>query len=194
MPAGELVTVPIPVTPTLSVLGGAEADENVAETLCAAFIVTVQLPVPLHAPPQPAKLDPAAGVAVRLTCVPAAKLAPHVVPQLIPAGALVTVPLPARPTVNVKEDGGFCENVAETLRTASIITVQLPVPLHAPPQPVKLDPAAGVAVRLTEVPGGKLALHVAPQLIPPGELVTVPFPVSLTVRLKGGLLIILTVP
>jgi hypothetical protein len=29
---------------------------NVADTLCAALIITVQLPVPLHAPVQPEKV------------------------------------------------------------------------------------------------------------------------------------------
>ena len=182
IPVGQLVTVPAPVTPTVNVLEGIEFDENIAETLCAAFIVTLQLPVPPQAPPQPAKLEPLAGVAVRLTCVPAAKLALHVVPQLIPAGALLTVPLPVSPTVSVKEDGGFCENVADTFCTAFMVTVQLPVPLHAPPQPANPQPAAGVAVKLTKVPRVKPALQVAPQLIPAGELVTVPLPVSLIVR------------
>jgi hypothetical protein len=182
MPPGQLVTVPIPLTPTVSVSGGIELAENIAETLCAAFIVTVQPPVPLHAPPQPAKLDPAAGVAVKVTCVPAPKLALHVVPQLIPPGELVTMPLPVSLTVSVKEGATVCEKVAETFWVVFIVTVQPWAPLQAPPQPVKLQPAAGVAVRLTCVPSAKLALHVVPQLIPAGELVTVPLPISVTVR------------
>jgi hypothetical protein len=56
----------------------------------------------------------------------------------------------------------------------------MPVPLQAPPQPVKLHPAAGVALSATCVPVAKLALHVEPQLMPDGELVTVPPPVTLT--------------
>ncbi|MBK7001894.1 MAG: hypothetical protein IPH35_18575 [Rhodoferax sp.] len=67
---------------------------NVAITLLAAVILTVQVPVPLHAPPQPAKLLPAAGVAASVTLVPLANAALHVLPQLMPAGALVTVPVP----------------------------------------------------------------------------------------------------
>ena len=47
-------------------------------------------PVPLH----PAKVDPDAGVAVKATTAPLLKLAEQVVPQLMPAGELVTVPLP----------------------------------------------------------------------------------------------------
>jgi hypothetical protein len=55
-------------------------------------MATVQPAVPVQAPLQPAKVDPAAGAAVRLTLVPFAKLALQVVPQLIPAGTEVTVP------------------------------------------------------------------------------------------------------
>jgi hypothetical protein len=40
-----------------------------------------------------------------------------------------------------------------------------PVPVQAPPQPPKLEPELGVALRVT-VPGAKLALQVAPQSIP----------------------------
>ena len=42
-----------------------------AETLLAAVIDTLHAPVPVHAPPHPAKNDPAAGVAVRFTDAPA---------------------------------------------------------------------------------------------------------------------------
>jgi hypothetical protein len=68
----------------------------VAVTLCAAVIVTAQVPVPEHpAPLQPPKMDPPSGVAVSVTTVPLANEAAHVAPQLIPAGLEVTVPVPA---------------------------------------------------------------------------------------------------
>ena len=44
---------------------------KVAVTLFAASIVTWQVPVPAQAPLQPAKTLPVAGVAVRVTTVPA---------------------------------------------------------------------------------------------------------------------------
>jgi len=75
----------------------------VAVTVVAAETVTAQVPVPEHPPPlQPLKVEPAAGVAVRVTAVPLVKLAEQVAPQLIPAGALVTVPLPVPAGVTVK--------------------------------------------------------------------------------------------
>jgi hypothetical protein len=70
-------------------------------------------------------------------------------------------------------------NVAVTLRAAVMLTVQVPVPVHAPLQPVKVEPAAGAAVRVTDVPDVYEALQVLPQLIPLGEEVTVPVPVPL---------------
>ncbi|MBV9342150.1 MAG: hypothetical protein JO159_14855 [Acidobacteria bacterium] len=56
--------------------------------------------MPLQAPLKPEKLDPAAGEAVRLTLVPPLKLAEQLLGQLMPAGWLVTVPLPDTETVN----------------------------------------------------------------------------------------------
>ena len=57
-------------------------------------IVTVQVPVPEQAPLQPTKMELASVVAVRLTTVPELKLAVQVLPQLIPTGLEVTVPVP----------------------------------------------------------------------------------------------------
>jgi len=60
-------------------------------------------------------------------------------------------------------------------------TVQVPVPTHPPPvQPVKVDPAAGVAVNVTSVPLKYCMLQVPDgptlQLMPAGVDVTVPLP------------------
>jgi hypothetical protein len=40
-------------------------------------------------------------------------------------------------------------NVAVTLFAESTVTIQLPVPVQGPLQPVKVDPVAAVAVRVT---------------------------------------------
>ena len=64
------------------------------------------------------------------------------------------LPLPAVATVRVKV-GGAEAKVAVTEVLAVRVTVQGPVPLQPPPlQPVKVEPAAGVAVRVTMVPLG----------------------------------------
>ncbi len=69
MPAGLLVTVPLPVPASVTVRANCVA-VNVAVTLCAWLIVTWQLPVPVQAPLQPANVEPLAGVAVSVTRVP----------------------------------------------------------------------------------------------------------------------------
>src|SRR5207247_4372930 len=160
---------------------------KVAVTVVAAMRVTVQVPVPEHPPPlQPVKVEPAAGVALRVITVPLAKLAVHVAPQLIPAGALVTVPLPVTDGVTVRVK--VCSvKVAVTVVPAESVTTQVPVPEQPPPlQPAKGEPAAGVAVSVTAVPLAKLAVHVAPQVIPAGALVSVPAPGAAGLTVKVG--------
>src|SRR5436309_2706383 len=186
MPAGELVTVPLPV-PALLTVSAKVGRLKVAVTVVAAETVITHDPVPVHPPPlQPLKVEPAAGVAVTVTAVPLGKLAEHVAPQVIPAGELVTVPLPVPALLTVSATVGRAK-VAVTVVAALRVTVQAPVPEHPPPlQPVKVEPAAGVAVNVTAVPLVKLAEHVAPQVIPAGLLVTVPEPVpaGVTVRVN----------
>src|SRR5438093_4715313 len=146
---------------------------NVALTVVAALTVTVQVPVPAQPPPlQPLKVEPAAGAAVSVTEVPLANAAEQVAPQETPAGALVTVPLPAPAllTVSVKD----CKaKVAVTEVAALIVTVQVPLPVQPPPlQPVKVEPAAGAAVKVTRVPLAKKAGRLLRQEWPAGWPVT----------------------
>ena len=151
---------------------------KVAVTVVAAESVTVQVPVPEQPPPlQPVKVEPAAEVAVSVTAVPLAKLAEQVAPQVIPAGELVTVPLPVPALLTVSAKLGRLK-VAVTVVAAETVTTHDPVPEQLPPlQPLKIEPAAGVAVSVTAVPLAKLAAQVAPQVMPAGALVTVPVPV-----------------
>ena len=67
--------------------------------------------------------------------------------------------------------------LAVTLCAWLMLVRQLPVPVQAPLQPLKMLPAAGVALSVTLVPLASLALHVAPQLMPAGLLLIVPEPV-----------------
>ena len=115
-------------------------------------------PAPLH----PAKVEPSAAVAVKATTEPLAKLAEHAVGQLIPAGALdtVPVPVPASFTVNVKLFA-LCAKLATTVVAAVIVNVHVPVPSHGPaPQPVNVDPLVPAAVNVIAVPLAKFAEQV----------------------------------
>lgn len=139
--------------------------------------VTVQVEaVPQLATLQLAKDEPEAAVSERVTWVPDGKLELQVPGQLIPAGALVTVPAPVPALLTVRVVGAWTAvKVAVTLWLELSVTVQVGLlPLHAPPQLVKLSLAAGVAVSVTWVPLEKLAVQVEPQLIPAGLLETLP--------------------
>jgi hypothetical protein len=111
---------------------------------------TEQVPVPEHAPPQPAKVWPAPAVADSETVVPWLKLAEQVPPQLMPAGLEVTVPSPDFETVR----GYWLRvKVAVTVVLAVTVVVQVPVPEHPPPdQPEKTEPAPGDWLSVTAVP------------------------------------------
>jgi len=180
-PAGELVTVPLPAPVTVTV-SPTVAGAKVAVTVVALVGATVQVPVPEQPPPdQPTKTAPPVGVAVSATVPPDGKLAEQLVPHAMRAGELVTLPLPrpARTTVSVTGAGA---KAALTVVAVVSISTQVPVPEHSPPdQPVKTEPAAGVAVSVTLVPDAKVVEHVLPQLIPAGELLTEPLPVRVTV-------------
>ena len=66
-----------------------------------AVMLTVQVPVPVQAPDHPANEEPELAVAVNVTEVALEKLALHVCPQLMPAGALAMVPAPVPPLCTV---------------------------------------------------------------------------------------------
>ena len=67
---------------------------KVAVTAALPVKVTLQVPVPVHAPDHPANVELLFGAAVSVTMVPLLKLALHVAPQSMPAGLLVTFPAP----------------------------------------------------------------------------------------------------
>jgi hypothetical protein len=56
--------------------------------------VMVAVPVVQPVPDQPENVEPVVGAAVNVTNAPLLKEAEQVLPQLMPAGALVTVPVP----------------------------------------------------------------------------------------------------
>jgi hypothetical protein len=107
--------------------------------------------VPQLAMLQPAKEEPAAAVSERVTWVPDGKLELQVPGQLIPVGALVTVPVPVPALLTVSMGVAWTPvKAAVTLWLELSVTVQVGLaPLHAPPQLVKVSFAAAVAVSVT---------------------------------------------
>ena len=102
------------------------------------------------------------------TATPATVTVPsRVLPPVLEAMAYVSNPPPlACVTVNI----------APTAVSLARVRLHSPAPEHAPVHPVKVEPPLGFAVSVTDVPLAKLALHVGPQLMPAGALVTVPVP------------------
>ena len=67
--------------------------------------------------------------------------------------------LPVKVTAPAQGPGAGPLNVAVTLRTASRVTTQVPVPVQAPLQPANVEPLAAIAVRVTAAPLAKEALE-----------------------------------
>ena len=86
--------------------------------------------------------------------VPELNGAEQVVPQLIPAGELVTVPVavPEVVMVAVYCGGGAAANVAVTDWFEFNVTLHAAVPVQAPLHPLNTWPDAGAAARLIPVP------------------------------------------
>ena len=156
---------------------------NAADTLVLLVpAATVQLPVPLQAPPHPANVLPLSAWADSVTAAELEKLLialEHDDPQLKPLGLLVTLPVPLPDLVSeiTRVDAARLK-VAVTLLALPRVTLQLlEVPEQAPLQPANVLPAVACAVRVTCVLAAKLPEQVLPQLMPAGELLTVPLPV-----------------
>ena len=152
MPAGELVTDPVPVP--ASVTDAVNNGAKVATTAVFASNVTVQEPVPTHAAPlHPTNVDPGEATALKLIEVPKSNAAVHVAPQLIPAGVLDTTPLPDPAAVTARLYCGFGAGpkFATTAWLVFNVTLHEPLPEQAPLQPVNAEPAAGVAASETTV-------------------------------------------
>ena len=96
---------------------------TVAVTVVFAFMVTVQLAVPLQpAPLQPVKTELLLAAAISVTDVPILCLSKQSEPQVIPPGKDVTVPLPVPVLVTVRVK-------------VCLVTVRLTVAVAVPPLP-----------------------------------------------------------
>jgi len=80
---------------------------------------------------------------------------------------LVTVPLPL-PAEATWSTSGLSANVAVTLVSALIVTVQSPVARAGARPAGEGEPGAGFAVSVTELPYEKACEHIEPQEIPAG--------------------------
>src|SRR4051794_33724424 len=103
------VTVPLPVPPLETVrvrwAGGTAVKDG--ESGLAGFSVSVQVvAVPVQAPLQPAKVEPAVGLAVRVTLVPSVYVSEQSAPHEMPVPVTVPLPVPAFETVSVRWAGG----------------------------------------------------------------------------------------
>jgi len=95
--AGIVVVVVVVVVVLVVVVVVVVTLLNVAEQVLSAFMVishVLFVPHPEQSPPQPAKVESEAGVAVRVTPLPDVKVSEQSAPQSIPDGLLVTVPEP----------------------------------------------------------------------------------------------------
>lgn len=120
-----------------------------AVTFFAMLSVVIQVFVPVHAPLQPEKTEPPVARAVSVTKVPQVKPVLQLELQLIPAGELVTFPVPPVTEAIVTFSGKV--KLAPAVLFPSMIVLQVFVPVQAPAHPPKLPPLNGIAVRLTGV-------------------------------------------
>ena len=70
---------------------------------------------------------------------------------MIVPSLLVTVPAAVTEFVTIKLYAVVAKD-AVTVVAAAIVTVQVPVPEHAPDQPEKVDPLVAEAVKVTDFP------------------------------------------
>lgn len=185
MPAGSEVTVPLPV-PVLFTVRRYAFRVKFAWTDAAALTFTTQVvAVPVQAPLQPLKVESLAAAAVRVTMLPPGNEAVQVEPHERPAGAEVTVPLPAPFLVTVS---GYELRVKVPVTVVSAVTVTEHGAEPGQPgtlQPPKLETLSGAAVRVTTVPRRKRAVHAEPQVSPAGEEVMVPAPLPVRMMLNA---------
>ena len=158
LPIDLTVSVEVAEPPGVTEAGESEVPDTVKPGARLKIAVTVslrtrlcwQVPVPEQTPLQPANTDPAPAVAVRVTgSWLLVNPALHVPGQLMPAGLLVTLPVPdpANTTVKVGVAGG--RKVAVTNWLEFSVGAHAPVPVQgefSPPQPPKIEPVPGVGV------------------------------------------------
>ena len=122
----------------------------------------------MHAPLQPVKVDPRRSRRQRHVRRWRPLVAAHVAPQLMPAGLLVTVPLPVPALATVSVHCIEREARRDGLRGVHRDRAAGRCRVHAPLQPVKVDPRRGGRRQRDDRAVGEVAAQVAPQLMPAG--------------------------
>lgn len=152
-----------------------------AVTVLSEERLTLQLPVPEHAPCHPPKVEPIAGVAAKAMTESEGFVSEQSVlfaSQLIPDPVTDPEPVPDFETVRVWFAAVDRLKVAVTVIFLESETVHEPVPEQSPPaQPKNIEPGAGVAVSVAETVAFDVKEQVLPQLIEPRLDETVPWPV-----------------
>jgi len=146
--------VPVSAVLVFIMLSSTPGAENVAVTVALVDDDTVHVLVPVHPPLHPANVSFPDGTAINSTDTVLLKVPTHIEPvQTTPVGLLDIVPVPEPVFTTVTS---YVVEIATDVNTAvlvsslSIVIVQVPVPVHPPPHPVNTDPAAGVAVIITD--------------------------------------------
>ena len=121
-----------------------DAAVKLAPTAVSLVITRRHAVVPEQAPVHAEKVELDAGLAVSVMAVPVVKLALHVCPQLMPAGALLTIPVPVPEDVTVSwtvAGGGPGEALkfAVTDMFADRDRVHVPSPEQGPDHPAKTE-------------------------------------------------------
>src|SRR5664279_4437208 len=160
MPAGELVTVPVPVPLLATLRASLGIAANSAPTDFAALIVTLHSfdPTIESQPLQTTALEPGSATALRVTALPASNSASQVPPQLIPAGELVTVPVPLPLLVTLSRWDSSAK-AAVTSLAALIVTLHSfdPTIESQPLQRTALVFGPAAPTRITSAPSVKAA-------------------------------------
>jgi hypothetical protein len=170
--------------------GGAFA--NVAVTFVVAFRITTQAALPLHAPLQRTKTEPAAGWAVSVTAVPPVIFALQVGEQAMPAGVLVTVPAPVLVIDSLTE---VAAAAAEPLTPRETVSPAAAKVTLAAKLPAVVGRKRTVTARLAPAPSEKDApevmLNGAPTLAVTARLAGLVFR---TVKVRSAVPLIVTLP
>ena len=133
----------------------------------------------MHAPVQRTNVHFFSGIASIVIVLPAGNEREQLLPQSMPLGRLLTVPLPTFVTATVNCVPASTNEATAAPAPLASTTHDAATPRHDPDQPARIQPSAGTACNVVRDPTGTSAPHAVPQEMP-FELTIVPFPVTLT--------------